>query len=217
MLIGKPGEAKSALCTADAERILIRGRDLTRDLMGRQTFTEFFFFLMTGKEASEKQRFFLDLLLVAIAEHGLTPTAIAARMTYDADPESLQGALAAGILGCGTVILGTAQLCGDVLVAAAKRVAAGEAPDAVVESHGRGGAGPRRQDAGLRPSHSPPGRSPRRTHLRARRCRKRLRPPRRSRPSFQAGGRCRLGETAADERLDADRRLSFSTSIFRRR
>ena len=45
---------------------------------------------------------------------------------------SLQGALAAGILGAGTVILGTAQLCGDVLVAAAKRVDAGEEPDAVV-------------------------------------------------------------------------------------
>jgi citrate synthase len=127
VLIGKPGEAKSALCAADAERILIRGRDLSRDLMGRMTFTEFFFFLMTGSEATDRQRFFLDLLLVAIAEHGLTPTAIAARMTYDADPQSLQGALAAGILGCGTVILGTAQLCGNVLVEAARRVDSGEA------------------------------------------------------------------------------------------
>lgn len=134
MLIGKPGEAKSALCTADADRILIRGRDLARDLMGRQTFTEFFFFLMTGREATDSQRFFLDLLLVAIAEHGLTPTAIAARMTYDADPAALQGALAAGILGCGTVVLGTAQLCGDLLVAAAKRVDAGEDADAVTRA-----------------------------------------------------------------------------------
>ena len=134
MLIGKPGEGKSALCTADADRITIRGRDLARDLMGRQTFTEFFFFLMTGREATAQQRFFLDLLLVAIAEHGLTPTAVAARMTYDADPASLQGALAAGILGCGTVILGTAQLCGDVLVEAARRVAAGEDADAVTHA-----------------------------------------------------------------------------------
>jgi citrate synthase len=134
VLIGKAGEAKTALCTADAERIVIRGRDLTTDLMGRQTFTEFFYFLMTGREATPQQRFFLDLLLVAIAEHGLTPTAISARMTYDADPASLQGALAAGILGCGTVILGTAQLCGDVLVAAAGRVAAGEEADAVTRA-----------------------------------------------------------------------------------
>lgn len=134
MLIGKPGEGKSVLCTADADGITIRGRDLASDLMGRQTFTEFFFFLMTGKEASAQQRFFLDLLLVAIAEHGLTPTAIAARMTYDADPASLQGALAAGILGCGTVILGTAQLCGDLLVEADRRVAAGEDADAVTRA-----------------------------------------------------------------------------------
>ena len=141
MLIGKPGEGKSALCTADAERILIRGRDLTADLMGRQTFTEFFFFLMTGKEASAQQRFFLDLLLVAIAEHGLTPTAVAARMTYDADPASLQGALAAGILGCGTVILGTAQLCGDVLVAAAKRVGRRRGAGGGRPRHGGGDAG----------------------------------------------------------------------------
>ena len=140
MLIGKPGPAKSALCHAEADRIEIRGRDLCRDLMGRLTFTEFFFLLVTGREATEEQRFFLDLLLVAIAEHGLTPTAQVARMTYDAAPDSLQGAVAAGILGCGPVILGTAEACGDVLVEARRRVEAGEAADAVVRAHRRGDA-----------------------------------------------------------------------------
>ena len=132
MLIGKPGPAKTALCHAEADRIEIRGRDLTADLMGRLTFTEFFFLLVTGKEPSPAQRFFLDLLLIAIAEHGLTPTALAARMTYDAAPDSLQGALAAGILGCGTVVLGTSEECGKVLVDADARVTAGGAPGAVV-------------------------------------------------------------------------------------
>jgi citrate synthase len=130
--IGKPGPALSALCHATADRIEIRGRDLTADLMGRLTFTEYFFFLMTGRMPSDEQRFFLDLLLVAIAEHGLVPTAIAARMTYDAAPDSLQGAVAAGILGAGTVILGTAELCGRVLVEAKEKVDAGEDPDEVV-------------------------------------------------------------------------------------
>ena len=125
MLIGKPGPARSALAHAEPDRIEIRGRDLSRELMGHVSFTEFFHLLMTGDEPSEEQRFFLDLLLVAIAEHGLTPTAVAARMTYDAAPDSLQGALAAGILGCGTVVLGTAELCGRVLVEAARRVDAG--------------------------------------------------------------------------------------------
>lgn len=123
MLIGKPGPATTAICTADAARIEIRGRDLAGDLMGRLGFTEFFFLLVTGREPSETQRFFLDLLLVAIAEHGLTPTAQAARMTYDADPSCLQAAVAAGILGCGTVVLGTSELCAALLREAAKRAA----------------------------------------------------------------------------------------------
>jgi citrate synthase len=132
--IGKPGPAKTALCHAEADRIEIRGRDLAADLMGRLTFTEFFFLLVTGREATKEQRFFLDLLLVAIAEHGLTPTAIAARMTLDAAPDSLQGAVAAGILGCGTVVLGTSELCGAVLLDARRRVEAGGKPDEVVSA-----------------------------------------------------------------------------------
>ncbi len=138
MLIGKPGAAKTAICTADADHIEIRGRDLTSDLMGRVSFTDFFFLLVTGREPTETQRFFLDLLLVGIAEHGLTPTVQAARMTYDADPASLQAAVAAGILGCGTVILGTADLCGKVLMEAQTRVAGGETPEAATAAIARG-------------------------------------------------------------------------------
>ncbi len=132
MLIGKPGAAKSAICTADAASITIRGHDLCADLMGRLTFTEFFYLLVTGKEPTSAQTGFLDLLLIAIAEHGLTPTAQAARMTLDADPAALQAAVAAGILGCGSVVLGTSELCGNLLVEAAGRVAAGETAEAVV-------------------------------------------------------------------------------------
>jgi citrate synthase len=79
--------------------------------MGAMTFTDFVFLLATGRPPTEAQRFFLDLSLVALAEHGLTPSVQAARMTYDADPAALQGAIAAGVLGCGTVILGAADLC----------------------------------------------------------------------------------------------------------
>ena len=102
-----PERSVSGIAQAYPDRIEVRGRDLASDLMGRLSFTEFFYLLVTGREASADQRFFLDLLLVSIAEHGLTPTAQAARMTYDAAPDSLQGALAAGLLGCGTVVLGT--------------------------------------------------------------------------------------------------------------
>jgi len=83
--------------------------------MGRLTFTEYFHLLLTGQEPTDDQRFFLDLLLVAIAEHGLMPTNVAARMTLAADPGSLQGAVAAGILGAGPVVLGTSAECARLL------------------------------------------------------------------------------------------------------
>jgi citrate synthase len=97
------------------DRVEVRGRDLTSDLMGRLSFTEYFHLLLTGEEPTEEQRFFLDLVLVSIAEHGMMPTNVAARMTLAADPESLQGAVAAGILGAGSVVLGTSEECARLL------------------------------------------------------------------------------------------------------
>ena len=115
MQIGKAAEPVSHISQAYPDRVEVRGRDLTGDLMGRLSFTEYFHLLLTGEEPTEEQRFFLDLLLVAIAEHGMMPTNVAARMTLAADPGSLQGAVAAGILGCGPVILGTSEECAKVL------------------------------------------------------------------------------------------------------
>jgi citrate synthase len=120
------------------DRVEVRGRDLTGDLMGRLGFTEYFHLLLTGREPTDDQRFFLDLLLVAIAEHGMMPTNVTARMTLAADPDSLQGAVAAGILGCGPVILGTAEECARLLEDAQERVASGSAPEAVAGEVARG-------------------------------------------------------------------------------
>ncbi len=133
MQIGKAGAPVSSLGRAYPDRVEVRGRDLCRDLMGTLTFTELFHLLLTGREPTEDQRFFLDLLLVSIAEHGMMPSNIAARMTLAADPGSLHGALAAGILGGGPVILGTAEECARLLEEAQKRVAAGGAPAVVAE------------------------------------------------------------------------------------
>ncbi|MEX2646194.1 MAG: citryl-CoA lyase [Gaiellaceae bacterium] len=115
----------SRISRAYPDRVEVRGRDLAGDLMGRLTFTEYFHLLLTGSEPTEEQRFFLDLLLVAIAEHGMMPTNVAARMTLAADPGSLQGAVAAGILGAGPVVLGTSEDC-------AKLLSSDEEPEALV-------------------------------------------------------------------------------------
>src|SRR6478735_3954192 len=99
------------------DRVEVRGKSLTDDLMGKVSFTDYFHLLLVGRLPDDNERFFLDLLLVAIAEHGMMPTNVAARMTLAADPRSLQGAVAAGILGCGSVLLGTTEECARLLVA----------------------------------------------------------------------------------------------------
>src|SRR6266851_5348480 len=115
MQIGKAGEPVTRISRASPDRVEVRGRDLTGDLMGRLSFTEYFHLLLTGREPTEDERFFLDLLLVAIAEHGMMPSNVAARMTLAADPHSLQGAVAAGILGAGSVVLGASEECARLL------------------------------------------------------------------------------------------------------
>src|SRR5260370_27530587 len=139
MLIGKRGAAATAIAAVLSDRVTVRGRDLAGDLMGGVTFTEFFLLAATGRAPTEEQRFFLDLSLVAIAEHGLTPSVQAARMTYAAAPAALQGAVAAGVLGCGTVVLGAADLCRkvieDVLARADTGASLEEAALAVAREH----------------------------------------------------------------------------------
>src|ERR671917_499679 len=134
---GREEGPKTHLSQAYPHRVEVRGRDLSSDLMGRLGFTEYFHLLLTGREPTEDQRFFLDLLLVAIAEHGMMPTNVAARMTLDAAPESLQGAVAAGILGCGPVLLGTSEECARLLEAAQEDVASGATPAAVARDRAR--------------------------------------------------------------------------------
>ncbi len=135
-----PGPPVTHISQAHPDRVEVRGRDLTGDLMGRLTFTEYFHLLLTGEEPTEQQRDFLDLLLVAIAEHGMMPTNVAARMTLAADPGSLQGAVAAGILGAGPVLLGTAEECAKLLADACARggdpAAAGAAVAAEIRAAG---------------------------------------------------------------------------------
>ena len=115
MLIGKAGTLKSAICTADETSITVRQRDLCGDLMGGVSFTDFFLLHLTGRAPTADQSFFLDAMLVGLAEHGMTPSVQAARMTLAAAPEALQGAVAAGIAGTGSVVLGAAENAGRLL------------------------------------------------------------------------------------------------------
>ena len=115
MKIGKQDAPFQSICTSNAETIIVRGHDLVEDLIGSISFTEHMWLLVTGSMPSDMQRRVLDATLVAIAEHGMVPSVQAARMTLAAAPEALQGAVAAGLLGCGSVILGASESAGMLL------------------------------------------------------------------------------------------------------
>lgn len=112
MRIGKQDAPFTSICTSDATSITVRGRDLCGDIIGKMDFTSYFWLLVTGNEPTEVQKLFANAVLAAIAEHGLVPSVVAARMTYVAAPEAFHGAVAAGLLGCGSVVLGSAEVAG---------------------------------------------------------------------------------------------------------
>jgi citrate synthase len=114
--IGKATVPRSAICTSNEHHIVVRGQDLCDDLIGRIGFGDYFYFLLTGKRADAATSAVLNATLVAIAEHGMVPSVQAARMTLAAAPDAMQGAVAAGILGCGSVILGASEDAGRLFV-----------------------------------------------------------------------------------------------------
>jgi citrate synthase len=131
--IGPQTNRSSAISTSNDATILVRGRDLAQELVGNVSFTEHFWLLVTGQPPSAAQRRLLDATLVAIAEHGLVPSVQASRMTLAAAPEALQGAVAAGILGCGSVVLGSSEAAGAFYSEIARRSEEGSgAEDAAI-------------------------------------------------------------------------------------
>lgn len=130
MKIGAASAHSTAICGATDAAIWVRGRDLSADLMGKVGFSDYFWLLVTGTSPTPAQSRILDATLVAIAEHGLVPSVQASRMTLAAAPEALQGAVAAGLLGCGSVILGSAEEAGRFLAEIARRIGEGQEAEA---------------------------------------------------------------------------------------
>jgi citrate synthase len=123
----------TAIAAHDLHHIWLRGYDLTGELMGTVTFTDVVFLLIGGRLPDPGDRLLLDGVLVALMEHGLTPSAVVSRMTYAIAPEALQGAVAAGLLGAGSLLLGSMEECGMLLTRLDREVCAGADRQAAVE------------------------------------------------------------------------------------
>src|SRR5262252_5627056 len=119
-------EYPTSLGTSDADTITLLGRSLADDLMGKVGFGELTLWMVTQRRPTPSEVRVFESVLVALADHGFTPTAIAARLTYLSAPDSLQGALAAGLLGGGSRFLGVTEDAGQFL--AGGLAEAGEIP-----------------------------------------------------------------------------------------
>jgi citrate synthase len=108
----------TSIGTSDADTITLLGQDLAADLMGQVSFGELALWLVTQRRPAKPEVRVFEAVLVALADHGFTPTAIAARLTYLSAPDSVQGALAAGLLGGGSRFLGVTEDTGRFLAAA---------------------------------------------------------------------------------------------------
>lgn len=127
----------TSLGTSTADTISLLGHDLAGDLMGKVGFGELAMWLVTQRRPTPSQVRVFESVLVALADHGFTPTAIAARLTYVSAPDSLQGAMAAGLLGGGSRFLGVTEDSGmflaDVLARHPDEVPADVTDDAAWE------------------------------------------------------------------------------------
>ena len=112
---------------SERNRIVVRGRDLARDVIGKMDFVDMLFLLIFSRGPEEGEKRMVNALLVTAADHGLTPITLAARLTMLGAPEALQGAVAAGLLGGGDRFLGTTQTVCEMLVKACSALP--DAPD----------------------------------------------------------------------------------------
>lgn len=137
------------------DRITLLGQDLATDLLGQIGFAELAYWLVAMRRPTEGELKVFEAVLVALADHGFTPSAIAARLTLTGAPESIQGALAAGLLGGGSRFLGVTEDCGGFLIAALATHAAsgGASPttDADYDAIARSAIAARRAEGGFVP------------------------------------------------------------------
>ncbi len=110
-----PEKPTTSIATCTPNDVFVRGKSLCADLIGKITFTEMTYFQIVGRMPTAAQTAVLDACLVTLMEHGLTPSVLATRLVYSSAPEAMQGAVAAGILGVGSVFVGTVEGCAALL------------------------------------------------------------------------------------------------------
>ena len=142
---------RSEMGWSTAERIVVRGKDLPSEILGHFNLGDMAFLELTGRAPSAQDSTLFNAMVVTLVEHGLTPSAIAARMTYYGAPEAMQAAVAAGLCGLGSVFVGSTEACARMGVAAAQltlAMLAGERPANLINPQAWGAHCTRRRAGG---------------------------------------------------------------------
>lgn len=113
--VTKGKKIQSDMGWSSKEKIVVRGYDLTSDLLGKINLGDIAFLELTGRLPTPAESETFNALLVTLVEHGLTPQAIASRLIHLSAPEAFQGAVAAGILGVGSVFAGGSEAVAKIL------------------------------------------------------------------------------------------------------
>jgi len=121
---------RSDLGWSTPERIVVRGKDLPREILGTLNLGDMAFFELTGAFPDARQSRLFNAMAVTLVEHGVTPSALAARLTYLGAPEAMQAAVAAGLCGLGSVFVGSME-------GVAKMLSEGKSAEQIVSENKR--------------------------------------------------------------------------------
>ena len=125
---------RSDLAWSTVDRIVVRGKDLPGEILGHLNLGDMAFLELTGRVPNAKESKLFNAMLVTLVEHGITPSALAARLTYLGAPEALQGAVASGLLGLGSVFVGSMEGAARLL---SEAVTAGKGAKAILAENKR--------------------------------------------------------------------------------
>ena len=111
----RPKRIRTDIAWSEVDRITVKGRDLCSEILGKLTLGDLAFLLITDRMPSARESTMFNAIAVTLVEHGLTPSALAARLTYTGAPEAMQAAVAAGLCGLGSVFVGSMETAARVL------------------------------------------------------------------------------------------------------